>query len=66
METIVINGKEHKCSKQVKEEFDFKDIKIKTAVSLAKKIEDEQDELVSEINKRQSKIQDLINQLKDL
>jgi hypothetical protein len=66
MATIVIEGKEHTCSKRVEEEVTWLRIQVDTAIALAKKIEDQQDELLSEINKRNEKIQGLIKQLKDL
>jgi hypothetical protein len=66
MAKTIIDGKEYTCSQIVGEELLWQRIHLETANKLAKMIEDEQDYLFEEVNKRQSKIQDLINQLKDL
>ena len=66
MATIVIEGREHTCSKRVEEEVYWLRIQVDTAIALANKIEDQQDELLRELNVRNEKIQGLIKQLKDL
>jgi hypothetical protein len=66
MAKIVIEGKEHTCSEIVKQEIEWQDVKIATAIKLAKMIEDKQDEIDSFTIVKQSEIQDLINQLKVL
>jgi hypothetical protein len=59
MEKIIIEGKEHSCSKKVKEEIEWQDIRIANAIKLSKEIDD----LMDEIRIKQSKIQDLIGQI---
>jgi hypothetical protein len=66
MTKIVIEGKEHTCSKIVKQEIDWQDVRIATAIKLAKMIEDKQDEIDEFTRAKQYEIQDLINQLKAL
>ena len=62
METIVIEGKDYKCSKRVYEEILWMDSQVRAAKELARQIEDLQDE----IRICQSKINILIQQLKEL
>ena len=64
MEKIVIEGKEYSCSKIVKQEIEWQDVRISTAIKLAKMIEDKQDEIDEFTRAKQAEIQDLINQLK--
>ena len=64
MAKIVIDGKEHTCSEIVQQEIVQQEIKIATAIKLAKMIEDKQDEIDEFTRAKQSEIQDLINQLK--
>ena len=66
MAKIVIEGKEHTCSQRVKEEIEWQDIRIATAIKLAKMIEDKQEEIDEFTRLKQGEIQDLINQLKAL
>jgi hypothetical protein len=66
MAKIVIEGKEHTCSEIVKQEIEWQDVRIATAIKLAKVIEDKQDEIDEFTRAKQSEIQDLINQLKTL
>lgn len=66
MAKIVIEGKEHTCSEIVKQEIEWQDVRIATAVKLAKMIEDKQEEIDEFTMKKQTEIQDLINQLKTL
>jgi len=66
MEKIVISGREYSCSKIVKEEIEMQDVRIATAIQLAKMIEDKQDEIDEFTRVKQSEIQDLINQLKQI
>jgi uncharacterized protein YlxW (UPF0749 family) len=66
MGKIVIEGKEHFCSKIVQEEIEWLDIRVKTAIHLAKKIEDIQNEIDEFTDKKQAEIQDLLNQLKKI
>jgi predicted transcriptional regulator len=66
MAKIVIEGKEHTCSETVKQEIEWQDVRIATAIKLAKMIEDKQDEIEEFTRAKQSEIQDLINQLKAL
>jgi len=66
MAKITIKGKEHSCSEIVKEEIEWKDVRITTAIKLAKMIEDKQDEIDDFTLKKQSEIQNLINQLKSI
>lgn len=64
MAKIVIEGKEHTCSQIVKQEIEWQDRRIETAIRLAKMIEDKQDEIDEFTRVKQSEIQYLINQLK--
>jgi hypothetical protein len=64
MAKIVIEGKEHTCSQIVKEEIEWQDVRIASAIKLAKMIEDKQDEIEEFTRAKQYEIQDLINQLK--
>jgi len=66
MAKIVIEGKEHICSEIVKKEIEWQDVRIATAIKLAKMIEDKQDEIAEFTRSKQSEIQELINQLKAL
>jgi hypothetical protein len=66
MAFIVIEGKEHKCSEIVKQEIEWQDIRISTAVKIAKMIEYKQDEIDEFTIAKQSEIQELINQLKNI
>lgn len=66
MTKIVIGGKEHTCSEIVKQEIEWRDVRIATAIKLAKMIEDKQEEIDEFTRVKQSEIQDLINQLKAL
>lgn len=66
MAKIVIEGKEHTCSEIVKQEIEWQDTRIATAIKLAKMIEYKQDEIDEFTRSKQSEIQDLINQLKAL
>ena len=66
MAKIVIEGKGHTCSEIIKQEIEWQDVRITTAIKLAKMIEDKQDELDEFIRVKQSEIQELINQLKAL
>jgi hypothetical protein len=66
MEKIVIEGKEYSCSKIVKEEIEWQDIRIATAIKLAKMIEEKQDEIEEFTRVKQSEIQELLNQLKSI
>lgn len=66
MAKIVIEGKEHTCSEIVKQEIEWQDVRIATAIKLAKMIEDKQDEIDEFTIKKQAEIQELLNQLKSL
>jgi hypothetical protein len=66
MEKIVIEGKEYSCSKIVKEEIEWQDVRIATAIKLAKMIEEKQDEIDEFTRVKQSEIQELLNQLKSI
>lgn len=66
MGKVTIDGKEHTCSQKVKEEIEWQYVKIKTAIRLAKMIEDKQEEIDNFTMKKQSEIQELLNQLKNL
>jgi hypothetical protein len=66
MAKIVIEGKEHTCSEIVKQEIEWQDVRIATAIKLAKMIEDKQDEMEEFTRAKKSEIQDLINQLKSI
>lgn len=66
METIVIEGKDYRCSKIVKQEIEWQDIRIATARNLAKMIEDEQDEFETQYHLHQSKMNILLQQLKEI
>ena len=66
MAKITIEGKEHTCSQIVKEEIEWQDMRIATAIKLAKMIEEKQEEIDEFTMKKQAEIQGLINQLKSL
>ena len=66
MAKITIEGKEHTCSQIVKEEIEWQDVRIATAIKLAKMIEDKQEEIDEFTTKKQTEIQELLNQLKNL
>lgn len=66
METVVIEGKEYKCSKRVAEEISWMDNQVKTAKKLAQMIEDEMDEFETQFFTHQNRMNDLVNQLKKL
>jgi len=66
MAKVVIEGKEHTCSKIVSDEIIWMDNHIQTARALAKMIEDKQDEIDEFTRQKQGEIQELINQLKNL
>jgi flagellar hook-associated protein FlgK len=66
MQTIVIEGKDYKCSKRVHEEILWMDSQVKTAKELARQIEDLQDELDTQVAIYQSQINNLLQQLKRL
>ena len=66
MEKIVIEGKEYSCSKIVRQEIEWQDLRISNALKLAKMIEDKQDEIEEFTRAKQSEIQELINQLKSI
>ena len=66
MAKVSIEGKEHTCSQIVKEEIEWLDSRIETAIKIAKMIEDKQDEINEFTNKKQSEIQDLLEQLKTI
>ena len=64
MEKIVIEGKEYSCSKMVKQEIEWQDVRIATAIRLAKMIEDKQEEIDEFTRIKQGEIQKLLNELK--
>jgi hypothetical protein len=66
MAKITIEGKEHTCSEIVKQEIEWQDVRIATAIKLAKMIEDKQGEIDEFTRQKQGEIQGLINQLKKL
>ena len=66
MAKIVIEGKEHTCSQRVKEEVEWQDVRIATGIKLAKMIEDKQEEIDEFTMKKQSEIQELLKQLKEI
>lgn len=66
MAKITIEGKEHTCSEIVKQEIEWQDVRISTAIKLAKMIEDKQEEIDEFTIKKQIEIQELLNQLKNL
>jgi hypothetical protein len=66
MEKIVIEGREYSCSKIVKQEIEWQDVRIATAIKLAKLIEDKQEEIDEFTRTKQAEIQDLLNQLKKI
>lgn len=66
MAKITIEGKEYNCSQIVKEEIEWQDVRIATAIKLSKMIEDKQEEIYEFTIKKQVEIQELINQLKNL
>ena len=66
MAKITIEGKDHTCSEIVKQEIEWQDVRIATAIKLAKMIENKQEEIDEFTRVKQSEIKDLINQLKSL
>jgi hypothetical protein len=64
MAKILIEGKERPCSEIVKQEIEWQDVRIETAIQLAKKIEDKQEEIDEFTRVKQGEIQSLINKLK--
>ena len=66
MAKIVIEGKEYTCSEIVKQEIEWQDVRIATAIKLAKMIEAKQEEIDEFTMKKQTEIQELLNQLKNL
>lgn len=66
MAKITIEGKEYICSEIVKQEIEWQDVRIATAIKLAKMIEDKQEEIDEFKMKKQTEIQELLNQLKNL
>lgn len=66
MAKIVIEGKEYNCSKILKQEIEWQDIRIALAIKLANTIEDKQDEVNEFTMTKKAEIQELINQLKDI
>ena len=66
MAKITIEGKEYTCSEIVKQEIEWQDVRIATAIKLAKMIEDKQEEIDEFTMKKQTEIQELLNQLKNL
>lgn len=66
MAKITIEGKEYTCSQIVKEEIEWQDVRIENAIKLAKMIEDKQEEIYEFTLKKQTEIQELLNQLKNL
>jgi len=66
MEKIVIEGKEYSCSKIIKQEIEWQDIRISTSIKIAKLIEDKQDEINEFTRQKHSEIQELINELKNI
>lgn len=66
METIVIEGKDYKCSKRVAEEIVSMDIRVKSAKELVKRIEDLQDDMDTSVMNYQNKINKLLQQIKTL
>ena len=66
MAKITIEGKEYTCPQIVKEEIEWQDTRITTAIKLAEMIEDKQEEIDDFTMKKQAEIQELLNQLKSL
>lgn len=66
MAKIAIEGREYTCSNIVKQEIEWLDTRIETAIRLAKMIEEKQDEIDAFTLKKQTEIQELINQLKEI
>lgn len=66
MAKIVIEGKEYTCSEIVKQEIEWQDVRIATAIKLAKMIEYKQDEIDDFTSLKKYEIQEVINQLKAL
>jgi hypothetical protein len=64
--SIVIEGKEHSCSKRVEEEFNFVLSRLEIAKDLAKRLEIKQDELMANIQNNNTEIQKLISIIQDL
>ena len=66
METIVIEGKDYKCSKRVAEEILWMDSKVKVAKKLVKMIEDEMEEFDTQYRQYVDRVNDLTRQLNNL
>ena len=66
METIVIEGKDYKCSNRVAEEISWLDSQLKAAKILADRVVDLQDEFDTSYREYQDKIGDLVEQIKGL
>ena len=66
MAKILIGDKEHTYSDAVKQEIEWQNIKLKNAIMLAKMIKEKQEEIDEFTRKKQSEIQDLIDQLNNL
>lgn len=66
METIIIEGKEFKCSKRVAEEINWLDIRLRSVKSIVSQIEDLQDELDTTVMNYQHSINKLLSELKNL
>lgn len=66
MAKITIEGKEHTCSQIIKEEIEWLDTRITTAITLARMIEDKQEEIDEFMLEKKAEIQDIVNQLKDI
>jgi hypothetical protein len=64
--SIVIEGKEHSCSKRVEEEFNFVLSQLEIAKNLAKRLETKQDELMADLQKNNTEIQKFIRIIQDL
>jgi hypothetical protein len=64
--SIVIEGKEHSCSKRVEEEFNFVLSQLEIAKNLAKRLEIKQDELMADVQKNNTEIQKFIRIIQDL
>jgi len=64
--SIVIEGKEHSCSKRVEEEFNFVLSQLEIAKDLAKRLETKQDELMADVQKNNTEIQKFIRIIQDL
>ena len=64
--SIVIEGREHPCSKRVEEEFNFVLTQLEIAKDLAKRLETKQDELMADVQKNNTEIQKFIRIIQDL